>query len=79
MGILQYLIINDTAQCPVSIKWGNGFRDVVMFQGKKYQCKGTGLLNKNLLNKISALYISMNENSQIQTTKKTQQITLMLN
>ena len=42
-----------------NIKWGKGYRNVVIFQGKKYQYNGTDNVNKILMNNILPLYISM--------------------
>ena len=54
--ILQYLLDAGQAQYPVEVKWGKGYRNVVIFQGKKYQYKGTGKVNKRLFKSILPLY-----------------------
>ena len=67
--ILQYLLEAGEAQYPVQIKWGKGYRNVVIFQGKKYQYKGSGKINKRLLKSILPLYISMSDKSSNTNTK----------
>ena len=53
-----------------NIKWGTGYRNVVViFQGKKYQYKEVGDVNKILMKSISPLYIKMS--SKLQITIKT--------
>ena len=47
--ILQYLLDAGEAQYPVEVKWGKGYRNVVIFQGKKYQYNGKILFNNLLL------------------------------
>ena len=67
--ILHYLLEAGEAQYPVKVKWGKGSRNVVIFQGKKYQYKGTGEVNKILLKSILPLYISMSSNTLNKNTK----------
>ena len=67
--ILQYLLEAGEAQYPVEVKWGKGYRNVVIFQGKKYQYKGTGNVNKRLLKSILPLYISMSDKPSNKNTK----------
>ena len=55
---LTYLLENGHAW-HVNVKWGNGHRNVIIIEGKKYQYNGGDEFNKNLVKKISALYISM--------------------
>ena len=55
---LNYVLEDGHAE-HVNVKWGTGHRNVIIIEGKKYQYKGGDAFNKNLENKISALYISM--------------------
>ena len=43
--IVQYMLDNEHAT-HVNLKWGAGYRNVVIFQGKKYQYKEVGDVNK---------------------------------
>ena len=65
---LKYLLDAGQAQYPVEVKWGKGYRNVVMFKGKKYPYKGSGKINKRLLKSILPLYISMSSNTQNKNT-----------
>ena len=47
----------------VNVKWGKGYRDVIIVGSKKYQYKKGGTVNKILRNKIIPLYISMSDKS----------------
>ena len=66
--IVQYMLDNKHAT-HVNLKWGAGYRNVVIFQGKKYQYKAVGGVNKILIKSIFPLYIKMSSNVKI--TKKT--------
>ena len=66
--IVQYMLDNKYA-IKNNIKWGTGYRNVVIFQGKKYQYKEAGDVNKILMKSISPLYITMS--SKLQITIKT--------
>ena len=66
--IVQYMLDNKQAT-KNNIKWGTGYRNVVIFQGKKYQYKEVGDVNKILMKSISPLYIKMS--SKLQITIKT--------
>ena len=55
---LDYLLDNGTVKQEI-VKWGNGSRNVIIIDGKKYQYKGGHDINKNLKNKIVTLYILM--------------------
>ena len=46
-----------------NVKWGKGYRDVIIVGSKKYQYKKGGTVNKILRNKIIPLYISMSDKS----------------
>ena len=59
---LDYLLENGAAK-HVTVRWGQGYRKVIFIEGKKYQYKGGHDINKNLKNKITALYISMSSKS----------------
>ena len=66
--ILQYLLDAGEAS-QAKVQWGkSGYRNVVIFQGKKYQYKGSGKINKRLLKSILPLYISMSSNTQNKNT-----------
>ena len=67
--MLQYLLDAGEAQYPVEVKWGKGYRNVVIFKGKKYQYKGTGKVNKRLFKSIFPLYISMSDKPSNKNTK----------
>ena len=62
--IVQYMLDNKHAT-KTNIKWGTGYRNVVIFQGKKYQYKEVGDVNKILMKSISPLYIKMSSTLQI--------------
>ena len=64
---LNYLLENGHAE-HVNVKWGNGHRNVIIIEGKKYQYKGGDAFNKNLENTISALYISMSNKASNKNT-----------
>ena len=67
--ILQYLLEAGEAS-QAKVQWGkSGYRNVVIFQGKKYQYKGSGKINKRLLKSILPLYISMPPKVQNKNTK----------
>ena len=66
--IVQYMLENKHA-IKNTMKWGNGYRNVIIFQGKKYQYKEVGDVNKILMKSISPLYIEMS--SKLQITIKT--------
>jgi len=59
---LDYLLDNGAAE-HVKVKWGKGYRWVVIIGGKKYTYKGGHDINKNLKKKIVPLYISMSDKS----------------
>ena len=67
--ILQYLLDAGEAS-QAKVQWGkSGYRNVVIFQGKKYLYKGTGKINKRLLKSILPLYISMSDKPSNKNTK----------
>ena len=67
--ILQYLLDAGEAS-QAKVQWGkSGYRNVVIFQGKKYLYKGTGKINKRLLKSILPLYINMSEKPLNKNTK----------
>ena len=66
--IVQYMLDNKRAT-KTNIKWGSGDRNVIIFQGKKYQYKEVGDVNNILMKRISPLYIKMS--SKLQITMKT--------
>ncbi len=66
--IVQYMLDNKRAT-KTNIKWGTGYRNVVIFHGKKYQYKEVGDVNNILMKRISPLYIKMS--SKLQITMKT--------
>ena len=66
---LNYLLQNDATK-QEHVKWGNGYRNVVIIEGNKYQYKGGDTFNKNLENKIVSLYISMSNKSSNKNKKK---------
>ena len=66
--VLQYMLDNKHATNN-NVEWGNGYRNVVIFQGKKYQYKEVGTVNKILMKSISPLYIEMS--SKVKITIKT--------
>ena len=49
--ILQYLL-NAGEASQAKVQWGKGYRNVVIFQGKKYLYKGTGKIHKRLVTSI---------------------------
>ena len=57
--ILQYLLDAGEAQYPVEVKWGKGYRNVVIFQGKKYLYK-LGVESSRIL--VVCLYESVQPN-----------------
>ena len=57
---LDYLISQKVAEHQ-NIKWGSGFRDVVIIGVKTYQYNKKGSINKTLEKTISCLYISMSK------------------
>jgi hypothetical protein len=66
--VLQYMLDNKHAT-HANVKWGSGYRNIVIFQGKKYQYNGKGGVNKILLKSILPLYITMS--SKVKITIKT--------
>ena len=56
--MLQYLLDAGEAET-VNVKWGKGFRNVIVISGKKYPYKVHGEINKRLSEKVSSLYIDM--------------------
>ena len=66
--IVKYMLDNKHAT-HANVKWGAGYRNIVIFQGKKYQYKEIGSVNNILMKSISPLYIEMS--SKIQITIKT--------
>lgn len=44
-----------------NIKWGSGFRNVVIIDGLKYQYKKGSIINHRLEKNINPLYISMSK------------------
>jgi hypothetical protein len=66
--VLQFLLDSGEAK-QANVKWGNsGYRNVIIFQGKKYQYKGTGNVNIILIKSILPLYISMS--AKVKNTNK---------
>ena len=65
---LDYLLENEAAE-HVKVRWGKGYRWVVIIGGKKYLYKGGHDINKNLKKKIVQLYISMSSKVQNKNTK----------
>ena len=55
---LDYLISQNLAEYK-EIKWGSGFRNVVIIEGKKYQYKGGSNINNGLQKNINPLYIEL--------------------
>ena len=70
---LDYLISQKVVELQ-NIKWGSGFRDVVIIGVKQYQYK-KGSINKTLEKIISLLYIDTMPKSSKEKTKKTDIIT----
>ena len=66
--VLQYMLDSGEA-ISAYVNWGNGFRDIIVFQDKKYQYNGKGSVNKILLKSILPLYITMS--SKVKITIKT--------
>ena len=66
--VLQYMLDNNHA-INANVKWGNGYRNIVIFQGKNYQYNGKGGVNKTLFKSILPLYITMS--SKVKITIKT--------
>ena len=65
---LDYLISQKVVELQ-NIKWGSGFRDVVIIDGLKYQYKKGSIINNRLEKIISLLYIdSMPKSSKEKTT-----------
>ena len=62
--IVQYMLDNKHAT-KANLKWGTGYRNVVIFHGGKYQYKEVGTVNKILMKSISPLYIEMSSTLQI--------------
>ena len=67
--VLQFLLDAGEAS-KANIKWGSGTRNVIIFQGKKYQYKGTGNVNKILMKSILPLYINMSSKVQVKKVDK---------
>ena len=65
---LDYLISQKVVELQ-NIKWGSGFRDVVIIGVKTYQYK-KGSINKTLETIISSLYIDTMPKSSKEKTKK---------
>ena len=65
---LNYLLDNGATE-QVNVKWGKGYRNVIVIGGKKYLYKGGDEFNKNLKKKITSLYISMSDNSSKEKKK----------
>ena len=61
MDKLNSLIDNGTIT-KERVAWGNGFRDVVIIDGKRHQFNGKSI-SKLVENKISSLYIDMPSSS----------------
>lgn len=66
---LKYLLDRGYAD-QVKVKWGKGYRNVIIIGGKKYLYKGGDEFNKNLKKKIVSLYINMSDKTLDQKTKK---------
>ena len=46
-----------------NVKWGKGYRDVIIVKGSKYPYKAGGPINKIIRKKIIPLYIHMSDKS----------------
>ena len=57
---LDYLISQKVVEHQ-NIKWGSGFRNVVIIDGLKYQYKKGSIINNRLEKIINPLYISMSK------------------
>ena len=57
---LDYLISQKVVEHQ-NIKWGSGFRNVVIIDGLKYQYKKGSIINNRLEKNINPLYISMSK------------------
>ena len=67
--VLPFLLDTGDAKT-ANVKRGNsGYRNVVIFQSKKYQYKGTGSINERFLKSLLPLYISMSA-TVLNTNKK---------
>ena len=66
--VLQYMLDNKHAT-HANVKWGTGYRNIVIFQDKRYQYKEIGSVNNILLKSILPLYITMS--SKVKITIKT--------
>ena len=62
--VLQYMLDNKHAT-HANVKRGSGYRNIVIFQGKKYQSNGKGGVNQILLKSILPLYITMSSKVKI--------------
>jgi len=71
---LNSLINNGTIK-KERVAWGNGFRDVVIIDGKQHQFNGKSI-SKLLENKISSLYIDMPSSSHPSTEGQNTNVSL---
>jgi hypothetical protein len=67
--IIQYMLDNKYAT-KENVKWGTGYRNIVVFNGKKHQYKEIGSVNKILMKSIYPLYIEMSTKVQIPMKKE---------